>query len=121
MKESNKKKIYKSSFLVNYRDQLIPIATQNIAYFYLENQIVYCKTKTNERYRISSTLEKLQNQLDPTVFFRVNRQCIISKPSVKSATNFENRKLKLVVLPELNSEIIISKGKVPHFKVWMKS
>ncbi|MGH1386423.1 LytR/AlgR family response regulator transcription factor [Kordia sp.] len=120
IKESTKKSIYKSSFLVNYRNQLIPLDVNIISYFYLENQIVYCKTNEDKKYQISNTLEKLQKQLNPDLFFRVNRQCIVSKKAVKSANFIEKRKLKLILSPEHDSEISISKLKASSFKKWME-
>lgn len=113
-------KKYRKSFLVNYRNQLIPLDTSGIAYFYLENQVTYCVTFEHKTYHISSSLEKIQSQLNPSLFFRVNRQYLISKQSVKSADTYENRKLKLNVSPEPVSDVIISKIKVSSFKKWMK-
>ncbi|WP_394748864.1 LytR/AlgR family response regulator transcription factor [Spongiimicrobium salis] len=121
IKKSEKKAIYKNSFLVNYRNQLIPLAVGDIAYVYLENQMVYCKTIENKTYKLFKTLEKLENQLDPQLFFRANRQCIVSKQSVKSANTMDKRKLRLVLSPNHNAEVIISKLKVPIFKKWIKN
>lgn len=120
IKTSTKTTIYKNSLLVNYRNQLIPLAISDIAYFYLENQIVYCKAIENKTYKISKTLEKLEDQLNPDVFFRANRQCIVSKQSVKSANSIDKRKLKLNLAPDHHSEVIISKLKVSLFKKWLK-
>ncbi|WP_422104460.1 LytR/AlgR family response regulator transcription factor [Winogradskyella sp.] len=120
IKKSAKTGAYKSSILVNYRHQLIPLAVDDIAYFYLENQLVYCKTTSNKTYKVSKRLDQLENQLNPNDFFRANRQFIISKQSVKFANSLDKRKLKLVLVPENSSEVIISKLKVPLFKKWIK-
>ncbi|MEO1032215.1 MAG: LytTR family DNA-binding domain-containing protein [Bacteroidota bacterium] len=120
IKKSAKTSAYKSSILVNYRHQLIPLAVDDIAYFYLENQLVYCKTTSSKTYKVSKRLDKLENQLNPNDFFRANRQFIISKQSVKFANSLDKRKLKLVLVPENSSEVIISKLKVPLFKKWIK-
>ncbi|MDT7831796.1 LytTR family DNA-binding domain-containing protein [Flavobacteriaceae bacterium S356] len=117
---SDQIKKYKKSFLVNYRDQLIPLETSEIAYFYLENHITYCVTLYHKMYQVSSSLEKIQSQLDPSFFFRVNRQFIVSKPAIKSVQVCTNRKLKLAVIPEHSSNITISKLKGSTFKKWMK-
>ena len=121
IKKSTKVNIYKSSFLVNYRNQLIPLSVSDIAYFHLENQLVYCKTIKNKTYKISMTLERLENQLNPHLFFRANRQCIVSKQAVKFAGTTTNRKLKLNLIPEHSSEILVSKLKVSLFKKWIRN
>lgn len=121
IKESSNEKIFKKSFLVSYRNQLIPLVVNDIAYFYLKNQLVYCITRSGKAYQIPATLEKIQKQLDPFVFFRVNRQCIVSKEAVKSVKVHENRKLKLITVPKHSDEILISKLKATNFKRWLKS
>ncbi len=120
IKESTHKNIYKSSYLVNYRNQLIPIDVNTIAYFYLENKMVYCKTIDNKTYKISKTLEKLQIELNPDLFFRANRQFVVSRIAVKSATLIANRKLKINLKPVSSVDVIISKLKVTDFKNWFK-
>ncbi|MDY8135947.1 LytTR family DNA-binding domain-containing protein [Aquimarina sp. 2201CG5-10] len=118
LKQKNKA-IYKKTFLVNYKKQLIPIATQDIAYFNLQNENVYCITDSGLTYRIDQTLEKIEKQLDPIAFFRANRQNIVSKKSIKSIIKDENRKLKLIVNPESQSVIIVSKLKATKLKKWL--
>lgn len=113
--------IYKRTFLVSYRDQLIPISTHDIAYFYLKNELVYCVVNTGVAYRIEQTLEKIQKQLDPLIFFRANRQHIIAKKAIRSVTSYEKRKLKLKVFPEYSGEIIVSKLKATDLKNWLRS
>ena len=67
------------------------------------------------------TLERLENQLNPHLFFRANRQCIVSKQAVKFAGTTTNRKLKLNLIPEHSSEILVSKLKVSLFKKWIRN
>ncbi|AUC14923.1 hypothetical protein BTO06_07130 [Tenacibaculum sp. SZ-18] len=119
IKESSKSHMYKKSFLVHYRNQLIPLKVEEIAVFYIENQLLYCKTIDNKVFKVSTTLEKLEQQLNPKLFFRANRQCIVAKKAIKYATPFEHRKLKLMLHQEYSSHIIISKLKVTNFKLWM--
>lgn len=111
---------YKTSFLVHYRDRLVPLSVQDIAYFYLENQLVYCKTYDNTIYQISNTLEKIEAQLDPTTFFRINRQYIIAREGIKHIDAYEKRKLKVVPSPKHSSEMIVSKLKASSLKKWLQ-
>ncbi|CAL2085075.1 conserved hypothetical protein [Tenacibaculum sp. 190524A05c] len=120
IKETSKSHVYKKSFLVHYRNQLIPIKAEDIAVFYIENQLLYCKTIDNKMFKISTTLEKLEQQLNSKLFFRANRQCIVAKKAIKYATPFEQRKLKLTLNQGFSADIIISKLKVTAFKLWME-
>jgi len=113
-------KKYKRNFLVYIKDQILPVAVETIAYFLLENSIVYCITIQNERYTIDQSLDSLITQLNPAHFFRANRQCIVSRKSVKSASQFFSRKLKLSLSPSPLYDVIISKPRAPEFKEWLE-
>jgi two-component system LytT family response regulator len=117
-KESQK--IYKKTFLVNYKNQLIPLPVVDIAYFYLEHQLIYCVTHSNKIYSIQLTLEKIQEQLDPVVFFRANRQTIVARKAITTVQMIENRKLKIILKPATEPEIIVSKSNASNFKRWLK-
>ena len=113
-------KQYKKSLLVYVRDQILPVSLETVAYFYLENEVVYCVTHDNKRYNIDQTLEKISNQIDPQDFFRANRQFIISRKSVKTASQHFQRKLQINVTPSPKESVVISKAKVTQFKNWLE-
>lgn len=112
-------KIYKKTFLVNYKNQLIPIAVTDIAYFHLEHRIVYCVTHVGKSYTIQLTLEKIQDQLDSALFFRANRQSIVSRKAVDKVLMIENRKLQVVLKPIHTFDMIVSKLNAVAFKRWL--
>jgi len=112
-------KTYKEIFLVYVKDKILPIPVDSIAYFYLENEMVTCITYTNEKYNIEKSLDNIQSQLNPQIFFRANRQYLVSRKSIKSAAVYFNRKLKLEIEPKSPSEIIISKVKSSELKKWL--
>lgn len=117
--QNGQQKKYKKSFLVYVKDKILPIDIQAIAYFYLENDTVFCFTHANEKYLIDQSLDKIINQIDPESFFRANRQFIISRKATISAATYFNRKLKLELKPAPKGDVIISKPKVPEFKKWL--
>jgi two-component system response regulator LytT len=61
----------------------------------------------------------LEEQLDPEVFFRANRQHIISINNIKGIHNFFNGKLKVTLLKQPATEILISREKAAAFKQWL--
>jgi len=112
-------KTYKQSFLVHNRDKLIPLAAANIAWFYTANELVYAGTTDNKQYIIDFTMEQLQQQLDPGVFFRANRQFIVQRSAIQEVDFYFNGRLALKVQPAAKEQILISKARVPEFKNWM--
>lgn len=112
------KKVYKSNFLIPHKDKFIPLAVDKIACLYTENKMVKIITSDNQTYTIDSSLEDMYAQLDPAQFFRANRQYIISHNSIKDISIWFGSKLSVnlhVIVPE---KIIVSKARVPEFKVW---
>ena len=110
---------FKTRFLVNKADVLIPITTDHIAYFYAEDKLVFLKTKNNERYILNQTLEQLEKELNPNQFYRINRQYIISIHSIRKIHNYFNYKLKVEMVPETAEDVIVSRAKVSEFKAWL--
>ncbi|MDP9078933.1 MAG: LytTR family DNA-binding domain-containing protein [Bacteroidota bacterium] len=114
-------KAYKKSFLVHFRDKLIPVETAKIAWFYTANELVYAQTTDARQYVIDFTMEQLEKQLDPTVFFRANRQFLINRKEITEVDFYFNGRLSVKIKPAPPESIIISKARVPEFKTWMNN
>lgn len=118
LRQIGMKKNYKSCFLVPERDKLIPLATANIAYFYIDTKTVKAITLDERTYYMSQTLDDIMVQLNPDDFFRANRQFIVSRKAIKDLTIWFGNKLSLNLLVKIPEDIIISKAKVAEFKNW---
>ena len=110
---------YKSYFLVPEKDKLIPIATNDIAYIYIDLKIVKAVTYTNKTYCLDKNLDELMCQLNPAHFFRANRQYIISRNAVKDMSIWFGSKLSVNLNIAIPERILISKARVPEFKNWI--
>jgi len=64
-------------------------------------------------------MNELATQLDPNVFFRINRQSIINSSSIKKISNWFNARLKLETEPKETVEFVVSREKVKDFKEWL--
>lgn len=114
-------KAYKKSFLVHYRDRLIPLETAKIAWFYTANELVYAHTTDTRQFVIDFTMEQLEQQLDPAQFYRANRQFIINRKEITEVEFYFNGRLTVKIKPEPPETVIISKARVPDFKTWMNN
>ena len=108
-------------FLVHYKDKIIPLNIDDVAYFYISNERVTAVTLSSEHYNIDRTLESLQATLPEDEFFRANRQFIIARKSVKDIAVWFGSRLSLNLSVEIPEKIIISKARVPEFKQWLTS
>ena len=114
----NLKKKYKTCFLLPERDKLIPLATSNIAYIFIDTKTVKTVSMDNHTYYMSQTLDEIMSQLDPEVFFRANRQFIISRHAVKDLSVWFGNKLSINLTVPVPEKIIVSKARVGEFKTW---
>lgn len=109
---------YKEKFVVKQRGNWIPILTKDIACF-LRDGIIYLYTLNGEKYMLDFvTLEEIEELLDPKVFYRANRQCIVHIESIHSIKPLENQKLILTLKSPLKMEQDVSREKAPGFKKW---
>ena len=114
----NLKKKYKTCFLIPERDKLIPLATSNIAYIFIDTKTVKAITMDGHTYYLNQTLDDIMAQLDPGVFFRANRQFIISRAAVKDMSIWFGNKLAVNLIVPVPEKIIVSKARVGEFKSW---
>ena len=95
------------------------IQVQDVAYFTADNKIVHLVARDGKRYLKNATMEKLEQILDPQIFFRVNRKIIIHIDAIEQIKPYDNNRLIIMVkgIPTAE-EIIISREKVAEFKIW---
>ncbi len=110
----------RSSFLVNYKGKYYPIPVSEIAFFYTENEIVWLYKLSGERFAIDHKLDELETLLDPTVFYRANRQFIIRFEAIQEFEPYFNRKLAVRLHPASPESVIISKAKASDFTRWLE-
>ena len=108
------------TILVRFKDKLIPISMDDVAYFYTFSERVTLTTLDGATYPVDKTLETLTQQLDTHKFFRANRQFIISRKAVKDIAVWFGSRLALNLQIETPERIIISKARVPEFKRWLQ-
>lgn len=112
---------YKQKFLVKIGLKYISIPTQDVAYFYSETSTTYLMTSAGESMIVDHSLDELEELLDPTSYFRVNRHMILCDKSITSIDSYFNNRLLLSTKPEFNDNIIVSREKVRLFKHWLDS
>jgi len=79
-----KQESYKTHFLIPIKgDKLLPVSVDMILLFYIRDCQVKAVLTDGTEYSFPQTLDELTECLDPTLFFRANRQYLLSraKPS----------------------------------------
>jgi len=110
---------YKQTFLVGMGEQLIPVKTADIAYFFIDTGVVKAVTVQERSYVLDAKLEEVEEALDPSLFYRANRQFILRREAIVTIKLHFNSKLLVEVLPPCSERIIVSKAKASDFKSWV--
>ena len=112
-------KNYKKRFTVKIGQHLKVIAIEEIECFFSENKGTYLHTFDNRNFLIETTLELLEQDLDPSEFFRVSRKFIIPLKAIKEIVVHSNSRLKVILPSYKEEEVIVSREKVADFKTWI--
>jgi two-component system, LytTR family, response regulator LytT len=111
---------YKNTLLVTQGDKIMPIPVKNIAFTYLDKTIVKITTFNHERYFFASSLDEVERMLDPSLFYRANRQFIINRKAVVNVEHYLSRRFTVKLSVETPETIVISKGKASEFLQWLE-
>ncbi len=112
------KKKYRTRFLVQGNSAYYKLNTQEIAYFYSENKITFAVTFNKKEHIVDYTLDALEEELDPDIFFRANRSTVLHIEAIYKIENYYGGKLYVKLLPELSTEVVVSRLKNAIFKEW---
>ena len=107
--------------LVSWRDQLIPVPIEQIAYFYTELSITKMVCFDKCSHMVNLSLDEISGRLNKLEFFRANRQFIVSIKAIDTIYKFGNNQLKIDISPKPEIDIFISKHKVAGFKKWLNA
>lgn len=110
---------YNNKILIPIKDKLLPISLNDVSFFYTADKNTHIILKGGESYPISKTLEQIYSTLNPTDFYRANKQYIIARSSVENITIWFDSRLLITLDTDVPERIYVSKNKASEFKEWM--
>jgi len=110
---------YRTRILASVPDGFVKIEINEIAFIQSSSKVTTVTTFEKKNYVVDFTLDKLENQLDPDLFFRANRQFILNINSITKVENWFNGKLVVKTRPASEEKIIVSRERARQFKEWI--
>ena len=111
----------RTRLIVKKGNENIALPLEDIVLIYTHDKVVFAVDQYSKKYMCNKTLSELENELDDTIFFRANRQYILSINYIRSFKAHEKVKLLVgMVIPEINHSIVISQETAPVFKQWLR-
>ncbi|PWL38450.1 DNA-binding response regulator [Flagellimonas aquimarina] len=111
---------YKKRFTVKVGQHLKIINADEVECFYSENKGTYAATSDGRNYLLDTTLEQLEGELSPKIFFRVSRKFYVNINHIKDIISYTNSRLQIKLNHFNEQEIIVSRERVRDFKLWLE-
>ena len=112
-------KEYRKRFLLSTGNSYLRLDVADIACFTSENRITTAITWSGEKHVVDFSLDRLEEELDPGLFFRADRKSIIHINLIYRIENYFGNKLIVRLKHPVNSRITISRLKAASFKMWI--
>ncbi|MEM6726539.1 MAG: LytTR family DNA-binding domain-containing protein, partial [Bacteroidota bacterium] len=115
-------KPYKERFLVKTNQKLETIQTIDISYFFSEDKLTFLMLKSGQSKPIDFSLKQLEEQLNPSDFYRINRKYLIHHSSIKEMFYASKSKIQVQLHPANKHEkqpIFVAIEKIGQFKKWL--
>lgn len=107
-----------NSILVYHRDKILPIGLDEVALFYIENDLTHLYCFNGKFYVVNQTLDELE-QLSKANFFRINRQFLVNRRAVVDANHYQHRKYVVNLSVHFKEVLVVSKNRTSDFLQWL--
>ncbi len=109
-------------YLIRFGEHIRSITSDEIAYIYTVQKAVFLVLFNGKEYPFDKSLEQLEKELNPSKFFRINRQFIVNIKSVGNMHVVSKSRVQIDLNPPFKGEeVIVSTEKSPLFKDWLTS
>ncbi|MES2779276.1 MAG: LytTR family DNA-binding domain-containing protein [Bacteroidota bacterium] len=110
---------YQKRFMVTSGNKIRSIASEEIAYFRADGRYVHMHTRDTLTHIIDHSLDKLEDILDPALFFRINRQFIVHIHCIRQMSAYTKGRIKIETEPPCKEDVIVSIDRSGNFKKWL--
>ena len=111
---------YKKRFTTKIGQHIKMIPVDEIECFYSENKGTYAHTTNGRDYLLDTTLEQLEGEISPEVFFRISRKFYVNINAIKDIIAYTNSRLQLKLNSYNEQDVIVAREKVKDFKFWLE-
>lgn len=116
---NNPDKEYKKRFIVKAGEKIVIIPVDDIAYCFSEDKSTYAVCRNGARRLLDYSLDTVQEMLDPKLFFRISRSCIVSINSIENISKHLGTRLKLQLNPKAEDDVVVSRSRTSDFLEWL--
>lgn len=110
---------YKKRFIIRYGEHIKTLDVSDIAYCFSINKSTCARTFTGQTYPLDFNLDGLEELLDPSDFFRINRQYLAHIRAIDEMKTYSKGRVFVLLQPATDESLIVSSEKSARFKRWL--
>lgn len=114
----SRKSGYKKRFAISIGTKIKSVETSEIAYFFSLEKNTFLGTFDGHQYPVDFSLDRIENIIDPDIFFRINRQYIVNYKAIQKINVLSKSRLELNV-SGATEEMLVSSAKSHSFRQWI--
>jgi len=111
---------FKKRFSVRIGQHLKLIHVDDIECIYSENKGTYAFTTEGRNYLLDTTLDQLEDELAPHLFFRISRKFFVNINAISDMVSYTNSRLQIKLNHFKEQEMIVARERVKSFKAWLE-
>ena len=120
LKALKEKPFYKERFMVYSGRKIVSVSPEQITCVYSMEKSQFLITREGRTFTIDYSLDQLEEMLDSSTFFRVNRQLLINFNSIKEVEPLSRSRLKIITKIDIPVETLVSVHRTASFRRWLE-
>jgi DNA-binding LytR/AlgR family response regulator len=113
-------KLFKKRFNISHRQEIYFLDTENITLFEANSGLIFAHDITGKKHMLTeSTLKEIEDKMNPSLFFRINRSEIVNKNHIEKIEN-HNKNALAVKLKGSQKYLSTSQSNTASFRIWLE-
>jgi two-component system response regulator LytT len=118
MKKSENEK-YLKRFAVGEGAKILVLTEDQVPLFSVQGKNLFVFDNNGEQYLYNDTMDSVCSNLDPDIFFRINRQHTININAIQRINPLPDYRMQVFLNIPTNEKLIVSFPKLHAFKKWL--
>jgi len=114
---------FRNRFLIKIGSHFRSVQVKEICFFYILERATFLSTFSGREYPLENSLDFIQKCVDPDIFYRINRNCLLNIDAIGDIISYSSSRLQIKLIEKIPSPeescLVVSREKVAGFKQWI--
>ena len=114
---------FRNRFLIKIGSHFRSVLVKEICYFYILERATFLRTFSGKEYPLENSLDFVQKCVDPEIFYRINRNCLLNIEAISDIISYSSSRLQIKLTGKIpapdETYLVVSREKVHSFKKWI--